>query len=221
MLYRLAYMLLFMNEDLKTRLKAARKEAKLTQKEIVTRVGITQPAYSELETGKSASSSYLPQIARILGVDAHWLATGRGAKTPDGSADATNDTGEQFLPLLPINSVHSWLKSEYTPASSEKAPISVAMASSLGARAYVLDVLDDSMGMLSPKGSRIAIDPDAASEQGKMAVYHLPEHNETYLGLYMSRAGKETLKFLDGSDPVPLEGAVYCGKARILLAKEL
>jgi|GEM_PF-322269 len=214
-------MLLLMTTELRERLKAARKDAKLTQKEIVTRVGITQPAYSELETGKSASSGYLPQIARILGVDAHWLATGKGAKTSGGSADSPTASGERALPLLPISSVFAWLESDRADGSNQKAAVSIAMGSDLSDRSYVLDILDDSMSMLAPKGCQIAIDPDAAVEHGKMAVYHLPEHNETYLGLYMSRAGKETLKFLDGSDPVPLEGAAYCGKARILLAKEL
>jgi len=214
-------MLLLMTTELRERLKAARKDAKLTQKEIVTRVGITQPAYSELETGKSASSGYLPQIARILGVDAHWLATGKGAKASGGSTDSSSGSGDRALPLLPINSVSAWLESGGTEGSNQKAAVSIAMGSDLSDRSYVLDILDDSVSVLAPKGCQLAIDPDVRPEHGKLAVYHLPDYSETYLGLYMSRAGKETLKFLDGSDPLPLEGAQYCGKARILLAKEL
>ncbi len=65
------------------RLRQTRKQAGLTQGELCKRVGITQPTYSDLETGKQISTSYLPQIADLLGVDALWLATGR-TKTCEG-----------------------------------------------------------------------------------------------------------------------------------------
>ncbi len=210
-------MLTLMTNELKIRLKAARKEAKLTQKDIVSRVGITQPAYSELETGKSASSSYLPQIARILGVDAHWLATGEGENT----GSRTSESSERKLPLIPIASVYDWLQSGCDSSVHESGSLSYAMGGNLSDKAYIIDIVDDSVGSIAPKGHQMAIDPEAPVEHGKLAVYHLPEHNETYLGVYMSRAGNETLKFLDGSEPIVLDKAVCCGKARILLAKEL
>ncbi|MHA3068273.1 XRE family transcriptional regulator [Acinetobacter sp. ANC 5383] len=65
---------------LKDRLKQARKNAQRSQVDVVNAVGITQSAYSQLETGRVASSSFLPAIANFLGVDAYWLSTG---KSPD------------------------------------------------------------------------------------------------------------------------------------------
>lgn len=65
---------------LKDRLKQARKNAQKSQVDVVNAVGITQSAYSQLETGRVASSSFLPAIANFLGVDAYWLSTG---KSPD------------------------------------------------------------------------------------------------------------------------------------------
>lgn len=70
------------------RLKAARKHAKLTQAELSKAVGITQTSISDLERGKSASSTFGASIARICGVSAIWLETGEGSMTADGHDSA-------------------------------------------------------------------------------------------------------------------------------------
>lgn len=74
------YRLLAMGDTLQSRLKAARIEAGLTQGKVAQSVGISQPTYSDLETGNSQSSTLLPQIAFVLGVRPYWLATGKGPK---------------------------------------------------------------------------------------------------------------------------------------------
>lgn len=65
-------------QALKSRIKQARKFAKLSQKELANKIGITQPSLSELETGKSQSTSYIASIARVCGVDPFWLESGNG-----------------------------------------------------------------------------------------------------------------------------------------------
>ena len=72
-----------MTTPLGQRLKEARKKADLTQSALATAVGISQSTYQELETGKSKKSAHLTEIADILKVDPHWLATGKGAPNPD------------------------------------------------------------------------------------------------------------------------------------------
>lgn len=66
-----------------SRIREARKAAKLTQKALASKVGMTQGALSELETGESQSSTLLPSMAAALGVSALWLETGKGAMAPD------------------------------------------------------------------------------------------------------------------------------------------
>lgn len=61
------------------RVKIARRHAGLKQHELADRVGVTQAAISELESGKSQRSAYLPEIAVECGVDIHWLAFGFSA----------------------------------------------------------------------------------------------------------------------------------------------
>lgn len=86
---------------LKDRLKQARKNAQKSQVDVVNAVGITQSAYSQLETGRVASSSFLPAIANFLGVDAYWLSTG---KSPDSF-----DSNEVIKPTV----VSSEIKDEF------------------------------------------------------------------------------------------------------------
>lgn len=61
-----------------SRIREARRAAKLTQKELAQKVGMTQGALSALETGDSQSSTLLPSMAAALGVSALWLETGKG-----------------------------------------------------------------------------------------------------------------------------------------------
>lgn len=66
-------------QELKDRLKIARKNRNLTQFDIVNHIdGLTQSAYSQLESGKVKSSSKIFEIAQLLKVDPLWLTTGQG-----------------------------------------------------------------------------------------------------------------------------------------------
>lgn len=74
---------------LKDRLIEARKASGLTQSQVAEAIGVTQSSYSQLETGKVSSSSFLPSLAKVLNVDAYWLQTGETpldiSKLPHGS----------------------------------------------------------------------------------------------------------------------------------------
>lgn len=69
--------------NLSARIKAARKHARLTQRELAERVGIAQTAISQLESGKTLRSSYLMDIASVCGVSTFWLAEGAGPMVRD------------------------------------------------------------------------------------------------------------------------------------------
>lgn len=65
-----------------TRIKEARRDKKLTQKQLADKVGIKQPTLSELENGDSAGTTMVASFAAALGVSALWLETGKGDKHP-------------------------------------------------------------------------------------------------------------------------------------------
>lgn len=76
-----------MNETLQGRMIAARERAGLTQAQVAEKTGMSQPSYSDLEAGKSKSSTLLPQIAFVLGVRPYWLATGKGPELEGDDLD--------------------------------------------------------------------------------------------------------------------------------------
>ena len=66
-----------MSTEFGTRLRMARRHARLSQKALAALVGLSQSNISELEDG-GYESGKTAQIAHACGVDAQWLATGAG-----------------------------------------------------------------------------------------------------------------------------------------------
>lgn len=105
--------------DLKDRLKEARKSAKKTQAQVAEAVGMKQPSYHQLESGKALASTFLPLIAEFLGVESLWLQTGTVREEL-----ATYSTGNvspipeellekrQDVPLLTWVSAGAWLQNQ-------------------------------------------------------------------------------------------------------------
>ncbi len=71
--------------DLSTRLKESRKRSGKSQAALAEEVGMKQPSYQALESGKSLKSSFLPLIAQALNVDPIWLQTGNQDKSVGNS----------------------------------------------------------------------------------------------------------------------------------------
>lgn len=62
-----------------SRIREARRAAKLTQKALAQKVGMAQASLSELETGESQGTTMVASFAAALGVNALWLETGKGS----------------------------------------------------------------------------------------------------------------------------------------------
>lgn len=87
---------LFMN-TLAERLKYAREQLELTQQEVARRAGMSQPTYYKIESGKSKRTTYLNELATILKVNPHWLATGEGQMTATPALQA--NISPDFRPI--------------------------------------------------------------------------------------------------------------------------
>jgi phage repressor protein C with HTH and peptisase S24 domain len=81
-----------------SRIKEARKAAKLTQKELAKKVGMAQASLSELETGESQSTTLVASLAAALGVSALWLETGKGQMGEGGATSQSVDSVLEFVP---------------------------------------------------------------------------------------------------------------------------
>lgn len=90
--------------DLSTRLKESRIKAGKSQAQIADAVGIKQPTYQALETGKTQKSAFLTEIARELGVDAYWLKTGEGKSHGESDSQKFGNiqTTEKKLRKIPV-----------------------------------------------------------------------------------------------------------------------
>ncbi|WP_254215940.1 helix-turn-helix domain-containing protein [Burkholderia multivorans] len=73
------------------RLKWARLKAELSQEELGKKAGVSQSTIGNLEAGTRNSARRLPQIAAALGVDALWLAEGRGRPHASGKSKMAYD----------------------------------------------------------------------------------------------------------------------------------
>ncbi|WP_025094587.1 LexA family protein [Acinetobacter soli] len=90
---------------LRERLKQSRLSNNKTQAEVAEAVGMSQPAYQALESGKNQKSSFLPMIANFLNVDIFWLQTGVEQKKPQHMnfvppVDLTHSENPRQTPVL-------------------------------------------------------------------------------------------------------------------------
>lgn len=141
---------------LSERLKQSRKKVGLTQNAVAGLVGITQPTYQALESGKVAKSSYLLQIAEVLKVDAHWLATGQGEMTES----------TQSAPVSAPKQIRMW---DFTPSGvsvrlPEDSPIIDAK------NVIYCQVLDESMSPFFYKGDYVFADRSLKPETGGYVI---------------------------------------------------
>ena len=64
---------------LNQRITQARRARALSQANLAERLGVTRTAISHWETGRSnPSTKHLKSIAKVLGIDASWLISGKG-----------------------------------------------------------------------------------------------------------------------------------------------
>lgn len=95
--------------DLAYRLKTEREAKGWSQPELSEKSHVKQSFIGALEARNQKNSSWLPELAHALGVDAYWLKTGRGKRT--GCVTLTEDESLllRALPLLDEDQRESWI----------------------------------------------------------------------------------------------------------------
>lgn len=88
--------------ELKDRIKAARRHAKLSQVQLAAASGITQASISDLERGKSLATSHCVQIAVACGASPTWLSDGSGEMLEESSGpDESGSPSKKDYALIP------------------------------------------------------------------------------------------------------------------------
>lgn len=208
-----------MTNTLNERIKHARKNAHLTQKELANKVGITKAAVQRLENGSSASSKKTVSIALACGVDPIWLETGRGKIALPGSAYSMNESGEggrtvrtcSLLTRIPLISWDELAKfCDYSRKSVKlKVASWVPVAPKVSECSFALKVPDDSMEPEFREGEIIIIDPMMIVSHNQYLVARERQNRPTFKRL-IHYGDKQYLKPLNDRCPlVEVEGDLH------------
>ena len=197
--------------EYKDRIKAARKHAKLTQPKLAALVGVTQTTISELETGKSQSSSNTATIAAACGVNAVWLERGIGEmlNTPELESAYQPDRYRRY-PVISEVQAGEWMEicDEFQPGFSDEWQGTPADA---GPNGFWLRVKNDSMvspsGKSFPEGMLILVHPGLEVMPGNLVVAKLDDSNEATFKQFIQDASGRYLKPLNPSyRMIPING---------------
>lgn len=207
------------------RIKAARKYASLTQKQLADAAKVEQPLISQLETGKTLKTAYLTHIAKACRVSAQWLATGEAPMVPAArnSDDSLNldkpwdDLGSSHLNVAPAQESHrkdkeypliSWVAAgcwqeacdNFHPGDAEQW---IASDANAGPHGYWLTVKGPSMQPTFMEGSRILVKPENFDLiSGKFYIAKLMDTGETTFKQYIRDGGIGFLQPLNSAFPI-------------------
>lgn len=145
------------------RLAWAMRRAALDQSELARQVGIKQPSIAHLLTPDAKKSGHTPVIARVLAVDAEWLATGRGV--PEVKLGPLAEDGAQLAsprePLVKVPLI-SWVQASrysdiYDPYERGDSESDIDLPHDKDTL-IALRVKGGSMNRVAPDGSIIIVD---------------------------------------------------------------
>lgn len=146
------------------RLAWALRRARLDQSELARRVGIKQPSIAHLLSPQAKRSGFTPVIARVLKIDAEWLATGRGLPELAQSPPEVEDGVGLAIARQPMVQVPliSWVQaSRYTDIADpyERGDAEEFVEVPHGKDTLIaLRVKGTSMNRVAPEGSVIIVD---------------------------------------------------------------
>jgi SOS-response transcriptional repressor LexA len=173
------------------RIKEARRAAKLTQKGLAAKVGMSQGALSELETGESNSTTMIGSFAAALGVNALWLETGRGPmaltlQAGDVRAPAFDENVRPALlgtrPIPVISAVQAGalkdMESPYEPGDGYA--VEYTDDTKLSRWTFALDVEGESMKPRFQEGDRLIVDPERSPKPGCFVVARNGSNQATF-----------------------------------------
>ncbi|WP_422101975.1 LexA family protein [Vreelandella sp.] len=206
--------------EFKDRLKKARKLAGLNQAELAQKIGVQQTSISDLERGKSKSTSFATQIAHELGVSALWLATGKGEMNAGAVSSATDNnvsmapTPLRYYRYPVISSVQAGKFAEcVVPYPSGMEDQHESTDYDAKGPAFWLEVSGDSMTAPAgvrpsiPEGTLVLVDTGVEATPGKLVVAQLDESNEATFKKYIVESGQKYLKPLNPAYPlIPING---------------
>ncbi|MCW0353983.1 LexA family transcriptional regulator [Pantoea ananatis] len=192
------------------RVYAKRTELGLTQTELAEKVGTTQQAIVQLESGRTQRPRYLPELARVLGCNIEWLLSGNevlkgdnfeyvrpystGTKYPVLSKVQAGAWGEA-IEVYTLKDIDLWLESDAHTQGD----------------AFWLEVEGDSMtapmGLSIPEGTFVLFDTGREAANGNLVIAKLVDDNEATFKKLVIDGSQKYLKGLNPQWPMtPING---------------
>lgn len=161
------------------RVRHYRERMGLSQEELAARVGAAQQTIQSLEAGKIRKSTFLPHIARELGVDFEVLAFGDDLPRLGPMARPVAMANTRRVPLFTTRDVEAiriylvdqslpspsgkWVAMDYSQPFAESGPRLFALKLSLS---------DEDFQPEFRPGDQLVVDPDAPIDPGDPVIIH-------------------------------------------------
>jgi transcriptional regulator with XRE-family HTH domain len=182
------------------RVRHYRERLGLSQDELAIRVGAAQQTIQSLESGKIRKSTFLPLIAKELGIDFDALLFGNEQPTLVNTARPLLMASTRRVPLFSTRDcqwVHAYLKDQSVQSPTGKW---VAMDYSLpfaesGPRLFALklELSDEAFQSEFRPGDQLVIDPDAPIQPSDPVIVFKPGAERLNLSKYrvLSQSGSD------------------------------
>ncbi len=201
--------------NLGDRIKHARQNAGLTQKQLADSVGISQTAVHKLERGYSRASRRTVTIALTCGVDPIWLETGRGDMllpgAPNSKSGIEQVSNQPFRPYTIIARVPlvSWEtaydycseKIDYDQLESAAESL-IPVAPKTRTQCFALNISDDTMEPLFTEGDTIIVEPNPSASHNQYIIAQLGNNAYFTFKQFIMLGNKRYLKPLNKRYPL-------------------
>ncbi|WP_429169321.1 LexA family protein [Aeromonas hydrophila] len=188
------------------RIKELRKKHGLTQKQVGERIGASRASVSQWESGDvSPSADYLVALARMFGVSAHWLSTGKGSPELSNVEPAEIPRGSR-VPILSYVQAGHWREMCEQASSFDGNVEYVAASVDIGPYGFGLWLRGNSMTPFFNEGDLVIVDPDETPRPGDYVVAKNGDEEATfkkYRPRGIDESGKEVFELVPLNEDYP------------------
>lgn len=193
---------------LANRIKKAREAAKLTKSDLARACGVSPASVTQWENGetKTLEGSNLVKIATATGVEANWIATGKGRIHRKDAPNVSPAPQSRPVPVISWVQAGAMRDIDYIadPMSGEWPQ--VEPEHSIGPRGWALrvegDSMDDGTDRGIPEGWVIFCDPDKAAAANSFVIAKDVATQQATFKKLVTDAGRWYLKPLNKAYPM-------------------
>lgn len=162
------------------RIKELRKKQGLTQQKLGELIGANRASISQWESGDvSPSADYLVALAKVFGVSAHWLSTGKGSPELSNVEPAMIPKGTR-IPVLSYVQAGQWREMCEQATTFDGNVEYVTAGGAVGPCGFGLWVRGDSMMPQFKEGDLLIVDPDETPRPGDFVVARNGSNEATF-----------------------------------------